>query len=150
MRTDSITLGLDIEPYQDASDAAVSIDSGRYELRQRMQRTTNATPLLAGGDLDAQWDMAESTGDETAGASTSTPDQNVTQEWGDAIGISYGASEPLRCGEKQRDRDLHRWELNPASAEDYRDRVLSAPRTMARLRRLSSRARLFCEQNPQT
>lgn len=127
MKTDAFTTGNNDEPYQIAGDATVSIDSGQYELRQRMQRTTNASPLLSGGDIDAQWEMAESTGDETAGASTTTPDQNVTDEWGDAIGISYGASEPLHCG--VRERDHHRWELNPASAEDYRDRVLSATRT---------------------
>jgi len=127
MKTDAFTTGHNDEPYQDALDATVSIDSGQYELRQRMQRTTNASPLLSGGDIDAQWEMAESTGDETAGASTTTPDQNVTDEWGEAIGIFYGASEPLHCG--VRERDHHRWELNPASAEDYRDRVLSVPRT---------------------
>ena len=122
MRHELIVPDLRDEPYENTSYGAVNVDSGQYELRERIRRATNATPLLAGGDIDAQWDMAESAGDETAGGSTSTPDQNVTDEWGEAIGICYGAAEPLRCGEKERDRDRHRWELNPASAEDYRER----------------------------
>jgi hypothetical protein len=29
----------------------------------------------------------------------------------------------LKVGEKERSRDEHRWELDPASSEDYNDRV---------------------------
>jgi hypothetical protein len=29
----------------------------------------------------------------------------------------------LRTGERQRDRDKHRWELDPASSEDYANRT---------------------------
>jgi len=42
---------------------------------------------------------------------------------GEAIGLTYGTDEVLRCGEKERQRDVHRWELDPASAEDYRSRA---------------------------
>jgi hypothetical protein len=43
-------------------------------------------------------------------------------EFGEALGIAYDDDEPLRVGDKEHERDLHRWELNPASAEDYRER----------------------------
>jgi hypothetical protein len=29
----------------------------------------------------------------------------------------------LKVGEKERERDRHRWELDPASSEDYVERV---------------------------
>jgi len=29
----------------------------------------------------------------------------------------------LRFGEKERERDVHRWELDPASADDYEERM---------------------------
>lgn len=36
--------------------------------------------------------------------------------------VIYEDGEPLRVGEKEHDRDRHRWELDPVSAEDYIER----------------------------
>jgi len=41
---------------------------------------------------------------------------------GSEIGVMYEEGEPLRVGLKEHHRDKHRWELDPASAEDYRSR----------------------------
>lgn len=41
----------------------------------------------------------------------------------DDCGIVYEAYEELDCGVKDHERDRHRWELDPASAEDWDDRV---------------------------
>lgn len=38
-------------------------------------------------------------------------------------GIAYADDEELTCGDKECGRDAHRWELDPASAEDYRERM---------------------------
>ncbi len=114
----------DFEPFVDADRCrGTSVDAGRYELHLRLTRNTNASPRLSCGDVDAQWEMAESSGDETAGASCPTPDQNVVDEVASALGIRYHDAEELKCGEKERDRDRRRWELDPASAEDYRERM---------------------------
>jgi hypothetical protein len=83
----------------------------------------STSPLLSGGDVDARWDEAESAGDESVGGSTLTPDQDVVDEIGAAVGITYQEGEPLRVGEKEEERDQHRWELDPASAEDYFERT---------------------------
>jgi hypothetical protein len=41
----------------------------------------------------------------------------------DDFGITYEAWEELAFGEaKELERDMHRWELDPASAEDYCER----------------------------
>ena len=45
---------------------------------------------------------------------------------GEALGLTYGYSEMLRFGEKERRRDAHRWELDPASADDYAERMHDA------------------------
>jgi hypothetical protein len=37
------------------------------------------------------------------------------QEIGEAFGIDYKEDEPLQTEDKLQDRDLNRWELNPAS-----------------------------------
>lgn len=44
-------------------------------------------------------------------------------DFGEAIGVSYNDDEELRFFDKEHERDIHRWELDPASAEDYRDRM---------------------------
>lgn len=84
------------------------------------QQPPDAT--LYGGDVDAAQDQTDA-GEETVGGSSSTPDQNVVEELGRAMGISYEDSEPLRFGEKLADRDADRWELDPASSEDYQERL---------------------------
>jgi uncharacterized protein DUF6335 len=46
----------------------------------------------------------------------------VDDENNDA-GVTYEDDEELACGDKESLRDAHRWELDPASAEDYRERM---------------------------
>ena len=106
----------EIEPLID--DYGINVDSGRYELRRRLENNTSSSPTLSGGDIDAQWEMAESSGDETALGSSPTPDQNVVDEYGEALGVEFADWEELDF-DKPRARDRHRWELDPASSEDY-------------------------------
>jgi hypothetical protein len=96
---------------------------------ERVDRERGA--ILAGGDVDAAWDQADDTGEEAVGGSTPTPDQNVVDDLGRAAGVSYSDSEPLRPEEKEAERDDKRWEVDPASSEDYE----------ARQRALGQRAR---------
>jgi hypothetical protein len=42
---------------------------------------------------------------------------------GEAVGLIYEDNEPLHTAEKLNERDRRRWELDPASSEDYNDRV---------------------------
>lgn len=76
---------------------------------------------LYGGDVDAGQEQTDA-GEETVGGSSPTPDQDVVEELGRAMGITYEDNEPLRFGDKLADRDAQRWELNPASSEDYGER----------------------------
>jgi Family of unknown function (DUF6335) len=47
----------------------------------------------------------------------------VEEPFVDDLGISYEAWEELAFGDgKEAERDRHRWELDPASAEDYSER----------------------------
>ncbi|MBX3331860.1 MAG: hypothetical protein KF722_15745 [Nitrospira sp.] len=82
--------------------------------------TPDAT--LSGGDIDAARSGTDA-GEETVGGSNPTPDQNVVQELGKAVGITYEDAETLRFDDKLADRDAHRWELNPASSEGYQERL---------------------------
>ena len=100
------------------------IDDRGTLLAESEERETDASTgaTLSAGDLDARWDQAESAGDETVGGSAPTPDQDIVDEIGHAVGVTYEEGEPLRVGEKEEDRDAHRWELDPASAEDFGSR----------------------------
>ena len=75
----------------------------------------------------AEWSNidASETPDEMTGGSASI-DQDVVDEIGKAIGVTYHEDEPLRAGRKEEERDEHRWELDPASAEDYVERSREA------------------------
>ena len=99
------------------------VAAGTQKLAQRLRENPNVDPTLAGGDIDARWDEAESGGDEAVAGSASTPEQNDVAETGRAMGVTYEDNEELKVGEKERERDKHRWELDPASADDYQDRV---------------------------
>jgi len=99
------------------------VTAGAQKLAQRLRENPNVDPTLAGGDIDARWDEAESAGDEAVAGSTATPEQNDVAEIGRAMGVTYEDNEELKVGEKERERDKHRWELDPASSDDYQDRV---------------------------
>ena len=95
---------------------------GRRVLEEELEEHHSQSPKLSGGDLDADWQSANQAGEETVGGSVSTPDQDRVDELGEAVGLTYHDDEPLQGEEKLRERDLKRWELNPASAlEDEED-----------------------------
>ncbi len=77
------------------------------------------SPEITGGDVDASWEDAYSTGDEAPGGDNPTPDQDRVDDIGKALGVQYQDSEELKAADKIAERDRHRWELDPASAEDY-------------------------------
>lgn len=96
--------------------------SGRKEMHERMDHLTQTGPALTGGDLDADWESAYSVGDEVPGGDNPTPDQDVVDEIGEALGLQYEDNEELKGESKITKRDSHRWELDPASSDDYNDR----------------------------
>lgn len=98
------------------------VSAGSQKLDEKRQLNNSTSPTLSGGDIDAQWDMAESRGDEAVAGSMPTPGQGDVQEIGKALGVPYQDNEELKSGEKVRQRDRERWELDPASSEDWKDR----------------------------
>jgi uncharacterized protein DUF6335 len=93
--------------------------SGRAALKHAKNEHTETSPALTGGDVDADWEDAYAVGDEAPGGDNPTPDQDRVDDIGRALGIEYQDNEELKGADKIADRDKHRWELDPASAEDY-------------------------------
>lgn len=96
--------------------------SGRAAFEHTRQEHTETSPAMTGGDVDADWEDAYATGDETPGGDNPTPDQDRVDDIGKALGVQYEDNEELKAADKITKRDKHRWELDPASSEDYQDR----------------------------
>jgi hypothetical protein len=77
---------------------------------------------LNAGDPDVVIEDAQFVGEESVGGGNPTPDQDIVDEIGEAVGLQYQDNEPLHTTEKVEERDRHRWELDPASSEDYNER----------------------------
>lgn len=95
--------------------------TGRAVFRNAKKEHTESSPALTGGDVDADWEDAYAVGDEAPGGDNPTPDQDIVDEIGAALGVTYQDDEELKAADKIIERDRHRWELDPASAEDYKD-----------------------------
>ncbi len=98
---------------------ASAAHSGGEELRQTLRDNTGASSALTAGDVDADWQSAETVGDETPGGENPTPDQDVVDEIGRALGVEYEDDEELQGGAEIAERDTHRWELDPSSKDDF-------------------------------
>jgi hypothetical protein len=80
------------------------------------------SPDITGGDVDVDVEDAYFTGDEAPGGDNPTPDQDIVDDIGKALGVVYQDNEELKGADKVKERDRKRWELDPASSEDYRER----------------------------
>ena len=91
------------------------------ELQQARARAHRDQPGMTAGDVDADWEDAYAVGDEAPGGDNPTPDQDRVDDIGKALGVEYQDNEELKASDKIAERDKHRWELDPASAEDYKE-----------------------------
>jgi len=132
-RTVELPMGSqDAQVYADVSTEVLA-DQIDIDTTTHGERHPGRDPELSAGDVDAAWDEAD-VGDETVGGSSPTPDQDQVDAIGKALGVSYSGTEPLHTTEKIEQRDDNRWELDPASAEDYGERVKEGTRRGRRSR----------------
>jgi hypothetical protein len=111
----------DEEVLQDFSERQQMINEGSDLLGEKLDQYHFLSPDLSGDDIDAAWEDSTISGEESVGGSAPTPDQDIVDELGEALGIEYKDFEPLHTGEKLEARDLDRWELNPASVEEIEE-----------------------------
>jgi len=84
-------------------------------LHDRLQDADEADSLLTGRDVDA-------VGDQAVGGTAPTPDMDIVDELGAAVGLEMNDGASLRTTEILEERDDRRWELEPEASEDYGDR----------------------------
>ncbi|HXG88717.1 MAG TPA: DUF6335 family protein [Vicinamibacterales bacterium] len=105
----------------DLDRSASAARSGRAEFNQKLHDHPSTGPAFTGGDVDANWEDAETTGDEAPGGNNPTPDQGVVEDIGKSLGVTYEDDEELQGGDEIVARDKNRWELDPASKEDFEE-----------------------------
>ena len=96
-----------------------SARAGHEGYRHELEKYTETGPKLTAGDLDARWQDAYAVGDEAPGGDNPTPDQDRVDDIGKALGINYQDDQELMGGDEVAERDKHRWELDPASSDDW-------------------------------
>jgi len=95
-----------------AAETVIIRDDREREAEEHVAEYGRATsPRLTGGDPDADWERADHVGEEAVGGTVATPDQNVVDDLGGALGVPRGPDEEVRTSaEILRGRDAHRWE----------------------------------------
>jgi len=95
--------------------------SGRAGM-EHSQRDHAGMSDVTGGDPDVDVEDAYFAGEEAPGGDNPTPDQDIVEDIGKALGVTYEDNEELKGADKLVERDKHRWELDPASSDDFKDR----------------------------
>jgi len=96
-------------------------ENGAHQTTRVLEESNSSGPELTGGDLDADWQSAESVGDEAVGGHSPTPDQNVVDDIGRAAGFDEKDGELHSLEERAAARDHNRWELDRRSADTEAD-----------------------------
>lgn len=87
------------------------------------------SPILTGGDLDADWMRAHMSGEEAVGGSVATPDQDIVDEIGHALGVEQASEDEVRTSEEiLRNRDRFRWHLEREATDSEEGRPPRRPR----------------------
>ena len=121
---DSINTYTDDEDIKEEFEERQRLASGgRQKLEERLNEHHSMDPSLSAGDVDAAWEGSAVAGEESVGGSAPIPDQDNVDEIGEAAGVTYQDEEPLNSDKKILERDRHRWELNPASADDQDEEI---------------------------
>ncbi len=105
---------LDREIAEDFQERQNMSEEGRDQLARKLRDHNALSPALSAGDVDAAWDYARESGEETFTGHAPTPDQDRVDDMGAAAGLTYKDNEPLQYA-KVAKRDDRRWELDARS-----------------------------------
>ena len=107
----------DPEIERERNEEAAHVPHAPEELIERLHENTAASPADSGGDIDAEWEEVNTTGEEAVFGSNPTRDQSDVEANAHAMGIDFQDNEPLDVLEKLEKRDRDRWELDEGSKE---------------------------------
>jgi len=91
-------------------------------LLREITEHTGVSPVDTGGDVDADWQRAQSSGEEAVGGSVATPDQDVVDELARPFGVERPPDAPVITSEEMLNaRDRRRWRIEQHNEEEARD-----------------------------
>lgn len=97
--------------------------AGLTRLPDALAEHHETSPILTGGDVDADWQRADSVGEEAVGGSVATPDQDVVDEIGHALGVEQESDAEVRASDDiLRERDAQYWRLESDAADEAEGR----------------------------
>jgi hypothetical protein len=113
------------ESYGTGVEELPGYNIGGRTMMARRHELHEASPDLTGGDIDANYEQANAVGDESVGGTAMTPDMDIVDDLGRAVGLEMDDRNFLHTNEILENRDDRRWELEPRSSEDYDDRRMT-------------------------
>jgi hypothetical protein len=94
-----------------ASDTVTPGGDRERRASAELREHTASSPMLTGGDPDADWQRAHLVGEEAPGGTVATPDQSVVDDLGAALGVPREPGEEFRPSvEILEERDRNRRE----------------------------------------
>jgi len=102
-------------------DAGPERESAPGELLRELTEHTGVSPADTGGDVDADWQRAQSSGEETVGGTVATPDQSVVDELARPLGAERPPEAPIITSDEMLSaRDRRRWRIEQHTEERER------------------------------
>ena len=92
--------------------------TGRAETAENI-REHHGMDAVTGGDPDVDIEDAYFTGEEAPGGDNPTPDQDIVDDIGKALGVTYNDNEELKGADKLDRARQAPLGAGPGSAEDY-------------------------------
>jgi Family of unknown function (DUF6335) len=104
------------------SEVGIDRENSMSGLVQDLSERLEVSPVDTGGDVDADWQRAQSSGEETVGGSVATPDQSVVDELARPLGVERPPDAPvITSDEILSARDRRRWRIEQHTEEQARD-----------------------------
>lgn len=108
----------DYQPDPDVVETLRDTEQRTNDRDAAQDEYSSVSPVLSGGDVDADWERGEAVGEEAVGGTIATPDQDRVDDLGKAWGVEHQDTEPVHTIEKIQKRDDERWELDPRSEQE--------------------------------
>ena len=92
------------------------------ELLRELTEHHGVSPADTGGDVDADWQRAQSSGEEAVGGSVATPDQDIVDDLARPLGVERDAdAQVITSDEILSARDRRRWRAEQQTDERARE-----------------------------
>ena len=90
-------------------------------MKDKLRKSTSGGAAITAGDVDADWESAEAVGDEARAATTQRPIRTWSTTSAARSASNTKTTRNYRAARRSLIAIKHRWELDPASKDDFDD-----------------------------